>query len=993
MPLKMQITGGLLSSRKRLLSLAALTAAIVLGIGVLSYLRFDPEYFQRIVISRMEKRFNLRVSLSRAEVVLWPSLGLELENLEARRKEPEESEPFLTVKAASLYVRTLPLFWGRYEVSRILLEAPDLRVTRGPEGRFDVEDLLEPTGTKDGKKTEGVDGRLFVTKTEVRRGRLTITQRNAAGKLRRTRVEPLDLEIKDLAYGGEPEFKLTAVMGEPSPGAHLHLEGGAGRLERGKPFGELPLDLKLEADRFDLGPIRGFLPEKWRGRVRTGALTCDLSIHGRVKKDLSVKGDFRIENADFGDHYALQGVIIGKIDWRGAEGKSGGKADLRLAPGVFTKGSMQIDGQTDIRADVTSGVEGFGAKLRIDATRAAYLQGSVFEKPPGTRLELEGVLSRGASGLRVREAEGKLGDLPFTGSADIGRSVAPGRSTPYDLHFFPEKVELATLQDYVEALGAFALDGEAEISRLDIIRRPEESREYQVTIDMKLGGVSATIPLSDGRAHTVRDLTAGVAIVPGRLISEEAQGEINGAPVHFKADVTEFMAMIAPARGRPRADVRLEIWNDEIDLDRLLQAAAGALRSGAVPAPRGAAFAAPPDTPEPGGENQPAPSQAVPESLTVVPGPEITGGNVDFLERFFVKESILRADSAIYARQALTGLVSRFNYHNPVLRLDETRFKAHEGEWSVDGTVALNTTNTFDLGVKVAHARVESISRAFSETEQEPAIFGMLDGEGELHGQGKDLEAWEKTLRGKGRITVRDGRLPGFNIFETVIRAILGVFAKVIPVGKLSAVSGENTFESFEQDFRIEEGRIWSDPIELTTIDYVMKGKGSAGLDRTLDYRTTVRLTAEGTQKMIALASLPILSGAFQGIAPVPVRIKGTTSKPVILPNASVISVGSVQALLQGVGEKAIGGARDAVQGMGRILGVGKNGKRPEKDVEAGVEGEGAPPEGATVIGTAPGGEPAEEPVEEPAEEPTAEEKDPDLLDQGLKQLEGLFGR
>lgn len=991
MTLKTQTTGGLLSSRKRLISLAALIAAIVLGVGVLSYLRFDPEYFQRIVTSQMEKRFNLRVSLSRAEVVLWPSLGLELEDLEARRKEPEESEPILTVKAASLYVRTFPLFWGRYEVSRIVLEAPDLRVTRSPEGRFDVEDLLEPTGTKDGKKTEGVDARLFVTKTEVRRGRLTITERNAAGKVRRTRVESLDLEIKDLAYGGKPEFKLAAVMGEPSPGVHLRLEGEAGRLEKGAPFGELPLEVKLQAESFDLGPFRSFLPKKWRDRVRSGVLTSYLSIHGRVKKDLSVKGDIRIENADFGDHYTLQGLIIGKIDWRGAEGKTRGKADVRLDPGAFTKGSMQIEGHTNIRADFTSGDDPFSAKLRIDATRAAYRQGSVFEKPPGTRLELEGVLTKGKSALLVKDAKGDLGDLPFTGTAEIGHAAAPGRSTPYDLHFFPEKVELATLQDYVEALGAFALDGEAEVSRLDIVRRPEESREYQVTIDMELGGVSATIPLSDGRAHTVRDLTAGVAIVPGRLTSEEAQAEINGAPVRFNADVTEFMAMIAPARGRPRADIRLEIWNDEIDLDRLLQPAARALRSGVVPAARGAAFAAPPDTPEPGGENQPAlaPAEALPGPSTVAPEPEITGGKVDFLERFFVKESILRADSAIYARQALTGLVSRFNYHNPVLRLDETRFTAHEGEWSVDGTVALNTTTTFDLGVKVAHARVESIGRAFSETEQEPAIFGMLDGEGELHGQGKDLEAWEKTLRGMGRITVREGRLPGFNIFETVIRAILGVFAKVIPVGKLGAVSSENTFESFEQDFRIDGGRIWSDPIELTTIDYVMKGKGSAGLDRTLDYRTTVQLTAEGTQKMITLASLPILSGAFQGTAPVPVRITGTTSKPVILPDSSVISVGAVQALLQGVGGKAVGGAKDAVQGVGRILGVGKNGKHRNDDEQAGTDEQGAGTEGAPEPGKA--DESGE--GEEPMEAPNAEEKNPDLVDQGLEKLERFFGR
>lgn len=987
---KAERTGGRLSARRRLLTVAAAVAAILIAVGTVAYFRFDPDYFERLAVSRFEQNFNLDVSLGSYAIKLWPSLGVELDDVSARRRGAPQAEPIVTIKAAKVYVQTIPLLWGRLVLSRIILDEPDLRVTRGPGGRLDVEELLAGRERKEKKGAGGLSGRLFVTRTRIRQGRLTITEKGADGKIRTTRVESLDLSMKDLAYGGEPEFELAAVMGEPSPGSRIRLEGRAGRLRRGQPFGEVPLDVKLAADRFDVKPFRPFLPEAWRRRVRSGVLTSNLSIEGSLRKDLAVKGDVRIDDADFGEKYAVRGRIDGKIDWRGEKGKTRGKAQLRLAPGAFVKGSMAIEGNTDVRADFETGEGGFDAKLQIDATGADYRQGDVFDKPAGTRLTLAGLLRKGKGGLTVRDAEGKIGDLPFSGAAEIGHAAGPGRSTPYALHFSLGEVALPVLQDYVPDLRAFDLGGKAVVSRLDILRRPEESREYQVTMDMRVSGAAATIPLEDGRAHTVRNLDADVAIVPGRLTTGESRCEINGAPITFKTDITEFMAMIAPAPDRRRAEIQLEAWGDDVDLDRLLEPAARATRQAAAAPRAGTAEAAPAAAaPEQaGGARAPEPSAPPgPGGTPAAPQPEAApapvaaaGESVAFLDRFFVTDGRLRAARAIYAKQPLTELDTRFTYHNPVLRLDETRFKAFEGDWRVDGTLALNGTTTFDLGVKVDHARVESIGRAFSEKETEPAIFGILDGRGELHGQGSDLPAWEKTLRGKGHITVRDGRLPGFNIFETVIRAVLGVFAKVIPVGKLAALSGENRFERFDQEFRIDRGRIWSDPIELTTADYLLTGKGSTGLDRTLDYRTTVELTPEGTQKMITLASLPILGGALQGIAPIPVRITGTVDEPKILPDASVISVGAVETLIRGVGGSAVSGAGEVVEGVGRILGVGKKEQKVRKGEEPGA----APP---------PEAPPAAPEQAEPPSKGGGEKQNPDLVDEGVKQLRKFLGR
>ena len=174
-------TGGRFSSRRRLLALAALAAAVALGVGAVAYLRFDPAYFQRLLVDQFERRFDLDLSIGRTEVKLWPSLGLAIEDIEARRRGPGETEPILEARSVQAFIRTIPLFWGRFEVSRIVLEEPDLRVVRGPEGRLDVVDLLSGNGRKDRKKSGEAGGRLFVTKTEVRGGKLTVTERSELG--------------------------------------------------------------------------------------------------------------------------------------------------------------------------------------------------------------------------------------------------------------------------------------------------------------------------------------------------------------------------------------------------------------------------------------------------------------------------------------------------------------------------------------------------------------------------------------------------------------------------------------------------------------------------------------------------------------------------------------------------------------------------------------------------------------------------------------------
>ncbi len=946
-------------ARSRILAWAAVAFVLLVALSVVAYLRFDPDTAQSLLLSQMERRLEREVSVDAVDVSLWPRFRLILTGLTVSSKPPDPQRPLLAMKEAKVYVRIFPLLVGRIAIRRIEFVEPVMTLIRERPEQAGLRELL---GEPEAEEGGGVsDGRwIFVTRTKIVGGTLILVDRATGGAPVSLRLEKVNLEARDMAYGRRPRFWIEATMARPSPGGRLELAGSTGRLAPALALADLPLDVVLRTRGLDLGPLRPLLPEGWRKKIRAGVLTADLRLSGRASRDLEVKGDIRFEDADLGERSPrLRGALRADLDWRQEEGITKGKAKLRLAPGAFSQGSLTLEGDAEADATFRAEPDGFVSDLRIDATKATYIQGGVLEKQPGTRLVLEGALRQAGGQFRVSDAKGWLGDLPFTGHARIGRPPAPGRSRPLDLHFAPEAVDLATLHSFVAGTAPFQLGGTAKVTRLDILRRPAEDREWQVTLDMDLSGVSANTPLQEGRAHTVEDLQAGVRITPGLLQVDDARARVNGVPIAFRGEIEEFMSLFSGDPDRRRADMRLEVSETSIDLDRLLSPARGR------PAPAEAQAAGSP------GEARAAesPGEArVAESLG-----DAQAAKRAFVQRFSVSRGELRAEKAVYAKQPLTDLTAPFTYHHPVLRLEGTRFGASEGDWQVDGTVALNGGRTFDLDVQVAHARVETLVQSFSKSGNPSRIFGILDGEAELHGRGRGAAAWEKTLHGSGQVRIRDGRLPSFNIFESVIRAILGVFSRILPIKNIGSFTEPSTFQRFDQSFEIGGGRVRTKNLVLITDDYHLSGRGSFGLDATLDYQTLVALTPQGTQKMLAVASIPVLSRSFDNLRPIPVRVTGTVEKPTILPDASVIPMGVLRGLLGGatagpVGDVVDSGAQAVREGVGRLLGIPP---RQEPPQPAGREG------------------PA--PEEEPPRKEQPEKGD--LMQRGLEGLQQFLGQ
>jgi uncharacterized protein involved in outer membrane biogenesis len=164
-----------------------------------------------------------------------------------------------------------------------------------------------------------------------------------------------------------------------------------------------------------------------------------------------------------------------------------------------------------------------------------------------------------------------------------------------------------------------------------------------------------------------------------------------------------------------------------------------------------------------------------------------------------------------------------------------------------------------------------------------PQTRGKISGIGELTLQmaGSLGSAFQNSLTGTGNFSIRNGRLPGFN---------LGSLASI---GQLAGLGRETPFTLLQGDLAIGQGRVNSNRIHLDSPNGTVDLRGSFGIDGTLNYEGQAALTpgAGGGGQTPTEAITGILGTVMkQNVTRVsaPFSIRGTFSDPKVLPGKGI---------------------------------------------------------------------------------------------------------
>ncbi|MBI2364496.1 MAG: AsmA family protein [Deltaproteobacteria bacterium] len=243
---------------------ALLVLCIVAFVAVLnlnSLVRRNKDY----LLAQAEQALGRKVSVGEAELTIFDGIGVRLINFALADDPAYSSEDFVRARDMQINVALWPLFRTEFQVKRIILHEPVIRLIRNANGDFnfatlgkkekqekvrgEVKKEIKPPAEKDSTAA------LFVSLVDISRGDLHFRDLKDGADLR---LQQIDLKLSDLDFDKPVSAELAAALF--SAKQNLKVKARVGPFQTGGEVSQLALDGQVQADPLDLGKLLAAAP-------------------------------------------------------------------------------------------------------------------------------------------------------------------------------------------------------------------------------------------------------------------------------------------------------------------------------------------------------------------------------------------------------------------------------------------------------------------------------------------------------------------------------------------------------------------------------------------------------------------------------------------------------------------------------------------------------------------------------------------------------------
>lgn len=182
----------------------------------------------------------------------------------------------------------------------------------------------------------------------------------------------------------------------------------------------------------------------------------------------------------------------------------------------------------------------------------------------------------------------------------------------------------------------------------------------------------------------------------------------------------------------------------------------------------------------------------------------------------------------------------------------------------------LNDLTKIEYKLKAQASQLEANDFLSALTPFKDRMFTKLDINGEFSGLAPDTILIKKSLKGSGNAKTGQGKIVNWDLL-----------GKVFEYTKLTN-DRDLTFKSLSMGFRILNERLYLDDLKMDSRFGDVNLTGSSGFDGTLDYRMSIKLTKEESDKLRAKSSATNLFADKDGRMVLDLLIKGPAQKPSI---------------------------------------------------------------------------------------------------------------
>ncbi len=913
-----------------LVGLAGVVVLLVLLLALLPTF-IDVNRYRDQVVARVEAALGRPITLDRLSLSFLPAPTLGLEGLVVGEKGAPEQGPippgerFVALDRLGLKLRLLPLLSRRVEVTRLVLERPQIVVERDAHGNLSIADLLGgasgPTPPPAGPQGRGPSplAALLVERIEVRGGSLTFRDRAVVpGREVTTTVADLSARLDDVSLDRPIEADVRATFLSRTP-QNVVLTGKLGPVGPAVDLRSAPADLALKATDLDLEQVAAY------AGARAGA-----------SRPASPAAPSR------------------------EAPPRGGPAGSAVAPAGPT-----LAGTGSLAATVKGPLGAPAVDATIDLTPAAITYGEAFAKKAGVPLVLavKGAVQAGSAQpvIQLDPLTLTLHTLTLTAKGRVADPASP----VVDLTVTSNEARLAGWEAVVPALAGTTLGGRLSLEaavrgRLAAPATPASPGGPGAgPAALDLSGTVRVAGLEVRHPALARPLTDGEGVLrlTGRRASLDAfRAKLGASPLSLTAELPDLS----------RRYIRFALESPKLDLDPLIAAAAatsggGDATAGGGPAadPRAAASpgrpAAAPAKPESARPARRGP--AAPAKRTQTPAAPAAGAATD------VGQAVagLAADGSVrVAEGTLKGvrfsdLRGELKLRDRVFTLEQLSFGLYGGRFSGSGRADLRgKVPAIAFTPKVEQVKVNDL---LSEaTSLKGVVFGLLSANLAVEGKGLDASSLLASLTGEGKFALTDGRIASFDLIDRLQALVALARGGTAPADAGDRTGAKGTpVKSLSSSVRIEQGKFVTPDLSLSTGDFQLAGSGTIGFDQSVAYGLRATLPAGLARQLLGRDVARVLATDSSGAVEIPFTVGGTLSAPAFGLSGRVLQDRLRQRLEEAVGEKLQQGLEQMLRGGRRGSGQGQGGAAPPADKGGSSLPGGQPAEGGAAAGA--GGE------------------------------------
>lgn len=236
---------------RKLLIIGALLVAVA-GLLAFALANLDSliEHNKDIILARVSDRLGREVDVEKIGVSVWGGIGARLSQFRVADDPAFSSEDFVHAEAVRVNVALWPLLSREMQVTRIILQKPQIRIIRDTRGRFNVHSLTRTDASEPSKATDQATAPqpvsqpdaslpLLVALFDIEDGAISFYDRQTGAELQ---VSQIELRAHDLSVDTLMRVKFEAALNSNRRNIFVDLEAG--------PLGP-------DVDQIDALPLRG----------------------------------------------------------------------------------------------------------------------------------------------------------------------------------------------------------------------------------------------------------------------------------------------------------------------------------------------------------------------------------------------------------------------------------------------------------------------------------------------------------------------------------------------------------------------------------------------------------------------------------------------------------------------------------------------------------------------------------------------------------------